>query len=444
MAYRFQTIVHPTDLSELSVDACAHALRIALVTKSKRYLVHIAESRDPSELGGFPLVRQALEQWHLMKASEPSAEVANKLRVAKIDLRPQNPLRGLLHFLDQHPTDLIVMRLVRCCRFRQVSNGFFQIMFPTRKMIATIVSHSLLRLVAGFVACVLGSAALDAAEIRVDPSRGEAAEAVLEGKIGVGDFDKVVSFILDGHRPVQVYLASPGGELADAMKIGLLVRTLKLSTVVPSKALTNQNRDLIAAQHDLRDPKADYMCASACFFIFVAGIHRSYDLAGPAILGIHSPSLSKNSVRTLSLEQASETADRVRTVVEKYLRDMGVPSKYGEDMYLEPAGKIQWIRNDEFEADFDGFIPQLRDWADGRCGKLTDAEKKIGEGLKYKADIEQTTAEESKSESDTMMKKYEEQLTCERKIQDELALRAYKDAPEIQNGKVPRSTNGMP
>jgi hypothetical protein len=307
------------------------------------------------------------------------------------------------------------------------------------------IFHSLLRLMTVFVACVLGSATLGAAEIRVDPSREGAAGAVLEGKIVAGDFDKLVSFILNGHRAVQIYLASPGGNLAEAMKIGRLVRTLKMSTVVPSKALTNQNRDLIAAQHDLEDPKADYMCASACFFIFIAGIHRSYDLAGPAMLGIHRPSLSEKSVKALSLEQASETADRVQTLVEKYLRDMGVPSKYGEDMYLEPAGKIQWIRNDEFEADFDGFIPQLRDWANARCEKLTDAEKRIGEELKYKADMGQTTAEEPKSESDTMMKKYEEQLTCERKIQDELALRAYKDTPEIQNGKVPRSTlNGMP
>jgi hypothetical protein len=263
--------------------------------------------------------------------------------------------------------------------------------------------NNLFRLVAVFALCGLGSATLDAAEIRIDPSRGEAAAAVLEGKIVAGDFDNLLKFIASGHRPVQIYLASPGGNLVEAIKIGLLVRTLKLSTVVPSKALTNQNRDLIATQHNLQDPKANYMCASACFFIFVAGIHRGYDLAGPAILGIHSPTVSSNDIKRLSLAQASATADQVRTVVEKYLRSMGVPSKYVDDMYLEPSGKMQWIRSDEFEADFDGFIPELRTSVDAKCDKR------------------------------------EERPACESKIQSELALRGYEDTPEVQSGQVPQS-----
>jgi nucleotide-binding universal stress UspA family protein len=62
MPNRFQTIVHPTDFSDLSVDALAHALR--------------------DKLG---------------------------IKVAKVSLTPQNPLRELLYFLDQHPSDLIVL-----------------------------------------------------------------------------------------------------------------------------------------------------------------------------------------------------------------------------------------------------------------------------------------------------------------------------------------------
>jgi len=110
MPHRFQTIVHPTDFSDLSAEAFAHALRIALVTKSKLYLVHIAESENPGEYDGFPHVRQTLQQWRILKANEPAAEVAKKLgiTVAKIGLLQQDPLRGLLSFLDQHPTDLIV------------------------------------------------------------------------------------------------------------------------------------------------------------------------------------------------------------------------------------------------------------------------------------------------------------------------------------------------
>ena len=88
MPHGFQTIVHPTDFSDMSVEAFAHAFRIALVMRSKLYLVHIAESDYFGEQDGFPHVRHALEQWHLLDAKAGSAEVADKLgiKVAKIGL----------------------------------------------------------------------------------------------------------------------------------------------------------------------------------------------------------------------------------------------------------------------------------------------------------------------------------------------------------------------
>jgi hypothetical protein len=272
-----------------------------------------------------------------------------------------------------------------------------------QRVVPMAVFVCIFRLMAVFVVCIVGSATVSAADIRVDPSRNAA--AVLEGIIVPGDREKLISFIRDGHRPVEIYLASPGGNLAEAMKIGVLLRTLKLSTVVPSKTLTHQSRDLIAAQHDLKDPEANYMCTSACFFIFVAGIYRSYDLAGPAILGIHRPTLLQNDGRRLGFEQATATAAHVQAVVEKYLTDMAVPSRYAENLYLEPQSKIEWIRNDEFESDFHGFIPELRNSVDAICGKRSESSFEI--------------------------------TACERKVRNELALRAYDNAPEIQNGKVP-------
>jgi len=41
MPHRFQTIVHPTDFSDASVNAFAHALRITLAMRGKLYLVHM-------------------------------------------------------------------------------------------------------------------------------------------------------------------------------------------------------------------------------------------------------------------------------------------------------------------------------------------------------------------------------------------------------------------
>jgi len=180
----------------------------------------------------------------------------------------------------------------------------------------------------------------------------------LEGRIVAGDFDKFKSFIGNDGNVTELYLASPGGDLAEAMKIGLLVRNLKLSTVVPSKTLTNQQRDLTTARHNLKDAKADYLCASACFFIFVAGIHRGSDDQGPPILGIHKPSLAENNLSRWNLDQTTAADTRVETAVEGYLKLMDVPSKYAEIMYSVPKRRIRWIRDDEFQADFSGVISE--------------------------------------------------------------------------------------
>jgi len=54
MLHRFPTIVHPTDFSDSSIEAFVCALLIRLLMRSKLYLVHVGESKDPHEDDGFP------------------------------------------------------------------------------------------------------------------------------------------------------------------------------------------------------------------------------------------------------------------------------------------------------------------------------------------------------------------------------------------------------
>jgi hypothetical protein len=291
------------------------------------------------------------------------------------------------------------------------------------------MSDNLFRLIAFFFACVLGTVTAHAAEIRLDPSGGAVARAVLEGTIDAGDFEKFRTF-LEHDNVVEVYLASPGGNLGEAIRIGLLIRLLKLSTVVPSKVLTKQSLEVIAAQHNLKDLKSNYMCTSACFFVFVAGIHRTFENPGPAILGIHRPFVTGNIIKKLGRNQAIAAEDQTRSTVENYLKAMDVPAKYAEDMYSVPKGMIQWIRNDEFESDFDGFIPELRSLIGTRCGNGTDF-------------VTERPGKADRNDQPPMERsKHETQLDCERKVQDELARGAYGDfvmrhdgIPEISLGR---------
>jgi hypothetical protein len=60
------------------------------------------------------------------------------------------------------------------------------------------------RLMIVLAACLFGSATGQTAEIRVDPSRGQGAGAVFEGRIEVGDFDRLKKFLLEGPGATEI------------------------------------------------------------------------------------------------------------------------------------------------------------------------------------------------------------------------------------------------
>ena len=106
-----RTIVHPTDFSSASMEAFAHALRIAVATKSRLYILHVAAVSDERDWMSFPQVREALTRWGLINANEPPDAIASKLgvEIAKVELTPQSTSGAILAFLDKQPADLIVL-----------------------------------------------------------------------------------------------------------------------------------------------------------------------------------------------------------------------------------------------------------------------------------------------------------------------------------------------
>jgi hypothetical protein len=290
------------------------------------------------------------------------------------------------------------------------------------------------RLMAAIAACAVGVAPLRAADIRGNMENG----VVLEGKIEVGDYIKLRSvygerntnqFYIGMPEANEIYLASPGGDLAEAMKIGRLVRALKLHTIIPSKLkypLGPYERYSVADRHQLTNPKANYLCTSACFFIFVAGITRTDEVGfQDPRLGIHRPYLSEIDLSALSGDQAITSANRVRAAVENYLKEMNVPAKYVDLMFSIPKDKIQWVGKADFEADLEGTIPELNDWLAARCDKRTDVEKAVWE--KLKADPrplgQYSTAE--RSIADKMQKKMSQMHDCESDVLNKLSGSAW-------------------
>jgi hypothetical protein len=164
-------------------------------------------------------------------------------------------------------------------------------------------------------------------------------------------------------------------------------------------------------------------------------VYRSHDEIGPPLLGIHRPALTQEALKRLGPDQAVATGERTRVAVENYLKLMGVPAKYVDNMYSVPPGRVLWIRNDEFEADFQGLIPEEKIWVDAKCDTFTAEEEKTWLARRDKDQALQSAAE--RSMTDLLTKKHEGQLKCEENAQAELALSAYNDIRKKTDSELP-------
>jgi hypothetical protein len=194
---------------------------------------------------------------------------------------------------------------------------------------------------------------------------------ILEGKIDAGDYNTLRKFLSDKSTFDKisggVFLASPGGNLQEAAKIGSLIRSLGLSTSAPSGPPTGRKLgESRIRPENLRNPN-DYLCTSACFLLFVAGIYRDLNWSGR--LGIHRPTSLTIDLKKPSESQQALFDERAHRAVEAYLRAMNVRIKYLDLMFSTPSSDVRWITQDELDADLQGFIPELKDEAAARCAE---------------------------------------------------------------------------
>lgn len=107
-----QSIVHPTDFSPASLDAFAHALRVALACKGVLHILHIdREDEDEAQWDRFPRVRDMLVKWGLIEPGASRAAIAERLgvKVMKVALESNDPVRGIAAYVERHLCDLLVL-----------------------------------------------------------------------------------------------------------------------------------------------------------------------------------------------------------------------------------------------------------------------------------------------------------------------------------------------
>jgi len=107
------SILHPSDLSVGNEAAFLHALRLAVAVKSRLCILHSQSSGDTegTDWSSFPGVRSALVRWGLLGSDAPRSAVASELgvQIEKVEIHGSTPVQAVLHWLDNHSCDLIVM-----------------------------------------------------------------------------------------------------------------------------------------------------------------------------------------------------------------------------------------------------------------------------------------------------------------------------------------------
>jgi nucleotide-binding universal stress UspA family protein len=228
MTLAIRSIVHPTDFSEASAEAFAHALRIALTAKCGLTIVHVARDGDEPDWSEFPHVRTALTGWGLIKAGESPQAVTAKLgvKIAKVGLAPQSTVGGILDFLEAHPSDLIVLATQAREGVARWLRGSVAEALARLAKIPTLFVPADMR---GFVDQARGEVHLKRVLIPVsqEPKPAAAIGAIMSFAHMLGGFDVEGRLLHIGRNPPQVERhASPHHPLPVAMRRGDVVETI--------------------------------------------------------------------------------------------------------------------------------------------------------------------------------------------------------------------------
>ena len=215
--------------------------------------------------------------------------------------------------------------------------------------------HHFRRAAAVLVLNLVLATAVTAADIRKAESiDGSPLPGVtIEGMIAAGDSAKLLPLVLDAEGNLVVWLASPGGNLSEALRMGALIRQLALEVRVPD----DRSRPVVR----LRDLENN-TCASACFFLYAAGVRRQ-----GSVLGIHKPSLPAEEYFSLGLDGSVVAHRRIQEATADYLDQMGVPSRYASMMMAGNSTDMIWLTPEDIAKDLTGVAAGYEAWFQGAC-----------------------------------------------------------------------------
>ncbi|NIP31845.1 MAG: universal stress protein [Candidatus Dadabacteria bacterium] len=108
----FKSILHPTDFSDQSKVAFYHALKLALIEKSKLIVMYaMHEDKDPLDWDKFPKIRDTLHKWDLIDKDASRNDIYKKLgiKIKKIIGKGENIIESVSGIVYEEEVDLIVL-----------------------------------------------------------------------------------------------------------------------------------------------------------------------------------------------------------------------------------------------------------------------------------------------------------------------------------------------
>lgn len=149
----------------------------------------------------------------------------------------------------------------------------------------------------------------------------------LTGEIQPSDFDILRRLIeprlATNNEARWVFLNSPGGDLATAMKIGRYLRLREFDTNVNANA----------------------SCLSSCVFILASGLVKN--VAGEKIIGIHRP--FRTDVGSISREDATRKYREMTGLIYAYFNEMNIPQGLAEEMLRIPPENMKMLTFEQTE-----------------------------------------------------------------------------------------------
>jgi len=275
------------------------------------------------------------------------------------------------------------------------------------------------------------------------------ARITIFGKIERGDYVKFRDLVVKlGKENVYIHtvdLNSPGGDVFEAMKIGKLIRKFMPGTWSPDSigdivecpggvVSYNDNRDprrkdipyekLAEMYDDLKiGPVPGCTCDSACFLIWVGGVHRF-----GSFLRVHRPYFSKEYFSGLDAGEAKQKYEDMSKIVKNYLVEMNVPNHVIEVMFEHSSQEIyqlEWKTMRSMQV-----VPFYGEWENALCRDIR-SEKEDKEWMSlYELKWEsprQKLAEASEDRMDALSHKYVLREDCIQNKKRESQAKAIHD-----------------